>query len=243
VSPVARLLIPDTNVLLDVVRSDVRLLDNRNPVGAAAHARTALDEVVRGDVQIGLVDLVLAEYQRGVDAVAVSAADNIRRIRNRTSAPRGSLLPEAEDVVRASRRVADDIVGAATLLPTTMADVAYADARYADRVAPAYRKASSTHDARIMETALRTAASRPPGTTWFMTRNPNDFTGEGITADHRVWNPQEPAEPDARQERLESLLDGTILPQGVSDARWNLQGAFDAAGLVFATGWPVRRAT
>ena len=145
-------------------------------------------------------------------------------------------------MVQASRRIADDIVRVATLLPTTMADVENADARYADRVAPAYRKASSTHDARIMETALRTAAGRPPGTTWFLSRNPNDLTAGGITADHRVWNPPEPDEPDARQERLESLLDGTILPQGVSDGRWNLRAAFDYAGLVFATGWPVREA-
>lgn len=174
----------DASVLLDVVRSDAHV--SRSPPGARAAADSVLRLVDEHLVEVVVPDLVVAELRRNRSSVESAAFTALRETRNRIQ-DLGGRVPglltvdfQPERVIEENSRTASRLLSAATIERTTFDDVLRSDQDYADQVAPAQDRASSSHDARIFHVATRVASERGQSAQpWFLVRNPKDYDVAG----------------------------------------------------------------
>lgn len=176
------LLIPDTNALLDIVRGRATGAGASPPLASTAQDAAAVCDLAP-DVTIGLHPLVRMEYGRSIEAVRQHAFQEYQTTRRRLERLGINELPpamlDADQLLNRDMGVVTRILGSAEEIMESQDDRAAADARFAERRPPAHKGQSATHDARILETALRLAADRPPNTTWFLSRNTTEFEERG----------------------------------------------------------------
>lgn len=178
------LLIPDTNVLLDVVRA--RAVAHGNvpaPATTPQDASLVSRLVAAGELRVGLLPLVQVELTRNIEIVMQDARRNYRELVNRLARLRLGALPpsalKAGQLIANDKLIVDQLVAQADPLSDDEEDLRRAEKRYARRRPPAHAGKSSTHDSRVLEGALRAARTREPGTTWLVTRNTTEFEMDG----------------------------------------------------------------
>jgi len=181
---VVDLLIPDANILLDVVRGRAVGEGKNPPSASSAQDASHVSELVRaGELRVGLHPLVDIEYERNVDTAIRAAQQGYKEIVKRLVRLRLPALPadalKAEQLLDNDKLIAEQMRAQAETLEHVDEDRIRAEARYAQRRPPAHKGNSKTHDSRILEGALRIARSRDPGTTWLATRNTTEFEEHG----------------------------------------------------------------
>lgn len=189
------LLVPDTNAWLDVVRARAVSQGHASaPPSSAEDASRISRLVAAGELRVGLHPLVALEYERNLDIVVRAARQSYRETVKRLSRLGVPELPphvlKPEQLLANDLLIATQLMAQAEDLEETDEDRRHADDRYGQRRTPAH-KGSSTHDARILEAALRVAETREPETTWLITRNTAEFEQDG------ELHPQLKAEYDA----------------------------------------------
>lgn len=189
------LVIPDTNAWLDVVRARaVSQGQAPAPSSSAEDASRISRLVAAGELRVGLHPLVALEYERNLDNVVTTARQSYRETVKRLSRLGVPELPpdvlKPEHLLANDQLIATQLMAQAEDLKETDEDRRRADDRYGQRRPPAHT-GSSTHDARILEAALRVAQTRELETTWLITRNTAEFEQDG------ELHPQLKAEYDA----------------------------------------------
>lgn len=178
------LLIPDTNVLLDVLRARA-VSQGQNPApGTSAEDATHISRLVASsDVRVGIPHLVAIEYERNVEMVIRTALHGYQEIANRLARLGIPELPsnaiKAEQLLANDKLAAEQLMAQAETLEEHEEDLRRADDRYRQRRPPAHLGKSTTHDSRVLETALRVARTREHTTTWLLTRNTTEFEQDG----------------------------------------------------------------
>ena len=174
------LVLPDTNIWLDIVRARaIGTGKNAAPTTSAADAAHLSQLVAQQRVEVGVLHIVRIELQRNHERVIGEARSAYRETRNRLARLQvDALSPTA---LSPDKLLADDdliyeqLLAQASRIDDCEADRAGAEARYAERRAPAHKGNPKMHDSHVLEAALRLARDREPGTTWLVTRNTTEF--------------------------------------------------------------------
>ena len=177
------LVLPDTNVWLDIVRARATSGGTAAPASAAQDAMLLSQLVADGLAGVGLLHVVDLECQRNYGSAVTTARNELRHTRKRLARLGVEALPPAAlDVDRLlanDELVYEQLMAQAEMFEPSAEDQVRAEARWAQRRVPAHRGGSNANDSHTLEAALRISRGRAPGTTWLVTRNTSDFEEAG----------------------------------------------------------------
>lgn len=178
------IVIPDTNVWLDVVRARaVSQGQALAPASSAEDASRVSRLVAAGELRVGLHPLIALEYGRNLDIVVKTARqsyqETVKRLSRLGVAELHAHGLKPDQLLANDQLIAAQLMAQADDLEEAEEDRRRADDRYGQRRPPAHIGKSSTHDSRILEAALRVARTREPATTWLLTRNTAEFEQRG----------------------------------------------------------------